>query len=159
MSAVSSQDIARHSLLRTERGTPMDQSVGSRNDQKTILVVDDDPFVLKFVSELLGDGRYNVLTASSGLSALQQSRDCCDDIHLLLSDFQMPGMSGIELAIQMSVDRPQLKVLMMSGFTGGMLVLNEGWHFLAKPFISSQLRALVSGLLFPEKSSRFSASA
>jgi DNA-binding NtrC family response regulator len=85
--------------------------------------------------------------------------DCCGEIHLLLSDFQMPGMSGIELATQMSVDRPQLKVLMMSGFTEGMLVLNEGWHFLAKPFIPSQLRALVSGLLFPERSSRFSPSA
>jgi len=135
----------------------MDQSPGSPNDQKTILVVDDDEGILKFVSELLSDGRYNVLTASSGVGALEQSRDCSHEIHLLLSDFQMPGMSGIELATKMSVDRPQLKVLMMSGFTGGMLVLNEGWHFLTKPFIPSQLRALVSGLLFPEKSSRFSA--
>ena len=136
----------------------MDKSARSPNDQETILVVDDDPVILKFVSELLSAGRYNVLTATSGLGALQQSKDCGGEIHLLLSDFQMPGMSGIELATQMSVDRPQLKVLMMSGFTGGMLVLNEGWHFLAKPFIPSQLRALVSGLLFPEKSSRFSAS-
>ena len=45
---------------------------------------------------------------------------------------------------------------MMSGFTSGMLVLYEGWHFLAKPFIASQLRAIVSGLLFPENGSRFS---
>ena len=137
----------------------MDQSPGSPNDQKTILVVDDDAAILKFVSELLDGGGYKVLRASSGVSALHQSRDCSGEIHLLLSDFQMPGMSGIDLATQMSVDRPQLKVLMMSGFTEGMLVLNEGWHFLAKPFIPSQLRALVSGLLFPEKSSRFSASA
>ena len=136
----------------------MDQSPGSPNGQKTILVVDDDAAILKFVSELLGDGRCNVLTATSGVDALHQARDCGGEIHLLLSDFRMPGMSGIDLATQMSVDRPQLKVLMMSGFTEGMLVLNEGWHFLAKPFIPSQLRALVSGLLFPEKSSRFSAS-
>ena len=136
----------------------MDQSPGSRSDRKTILVVDDDAAILKFVSELFGDGRYNVLTATGGVDALHQSRDCGGEIHLLLSDFQMPGMSGIELATQISVERPQIKVLMMSGFTGGMLVLNEGWHFLAKPFIPSQLRALVSGLVFPEKSSRFSAS-
>ena len=151
--------LARHSLPRTETGVPMDQSAGPPNNQKTILVVDDDAVVLKFVSELLREGKYDVLTATSGANALQQSRAYCGEIHLLLSDFQMPGMSGIELAIQISLDRPQLKVLMMSGFTEGMLVLNEGWHFLAKPFIPSQLRALVSGLLFPEKRSRFSTSA
>jgi DNA-binding response OmpR family regulator len=59
----------------------------------------------------------------------------------------MPVMSGIDLATELSLERPQLKVLMMSGFTGGMLILNEGWHFLAKPFIPSQLRALIVGLI------------
>jgi len=59
----------------------------------------------------------------------------------------MPGMTGIDLATQITVQRPQIKVLMMSGFPGGMLVLNEGWHFLPKPFIASQLRALVVGLI------------
>ena len=77
-------------------------------------------------------------------------------IHLLLTDFQMPEMDGIQLATAMSIDRPQLKVLMMSGFTGGMLVLNEGWHFLPKPFVSSQLLALVVGLVSPDQKSRFS---
>lgn len=61
-------------------------------------------------------------------------------------------MSGIQLATEMTTSRPNLKVLLMSGFTEGMLVLNEGWHFLAKPFIPSQLRALVTGLLYPDKS-------
>jgi len=132
---------------------------GSQEAQTTILVVDDNPDILRFVAEVLGDGRYNVLTAISGVEALQQSKDHGGEIHLLLSDFEMTGMNGIELATLMSVDRPQLKVLMMSGFNGGMLVLNEGWHFLAKPFIASQLRALVAGVLFPDKSSRFSGSA
>jgi hypothetical protein len=44
----------------------------------------------------------------------------------------------------------------MSGYTGGMLVLNDGWHFLPKPFIPSQLRVLVAGLISPAKS-RFEA--
>jgi len=42
----------------------------------------------------------------------------------------------------------------MSGFVGGMLVLNEGWHFLPKPFIASQLRLLVAGLVSPERDSK-----
>ena len=124
--------------------------------QRTILVVDDDPVILTFVSGLLVDAEYHVLTANSGAAALQRSKDYKGEIHLLLSDFQMPSMSGIELATQMSVDRPQLKVLMMSGFSEGMLVLNEGWHFLAKPFVPSQLRALILGLVFPDRGSRFS---
>ena len=127
-----------------------------QNHQKTVLVVDDDAAVLKSVSAILTDGNYKVLTASSGSAALEQSRDCKSDIHLLLSDFQMTGMNGVDLATQMSRDRPDLKVLLMSGFPDGMLVLNEGWHYLAKPFMPSQLRTLISGLVFPEKPSKFS---
>jgi hypothetical protein len=56
----------------------------------------------------------------------------------------------------MTAERPRLKVLLMSGFIGGMLVLNEGWHFLAKPFIASQLHALVAGMVSPDRPTRFS---
>jgi CheY-like chemotaxis protein len=127
-----------------------------KSDPKTILVVDDVPVVLSVVSKLLVAGGYRVLTAGTGSMGLAESRHFKGEIDLLLSDFQMPGMSGVDLATVMTVDRPQLKVLLMSGFTDGMLVLNEGWHFLAKPFIASQLRALVSGLVSPDSKSRFS---
>jgi DNA-binding NtrC family response regulator len=121
----------------------------THNSRATILVVDDDPAVLEVVSRLLVESRYNVLTGRSGEEGLRRSRDFKGQIHLLLSDFQMPHMSGIDLATAMTLERPGLRVLLMSGFTGGMLILNEGWHFLAKPFISSQLRALVAGLVPP----------
>jgi DNA-binding NtrC family response regulator len=133
----------------------MEQPLSPPYHQKTILVVDDDPVILQFVAGLMADIGYTVLTAISGETALEQSRGYKGEIHLLLSDFQMPAMTGIELATQISAERPRIKVLMMSGFTGGMLVLNEGWHFLAKPFIASQLRALVLGLVFPDRVSNF----
>jgi DNA-binding NtrC family response regulator len=148
--------MARHSLPRAERWSKVEQTPPPGKDQKTVLVVDGDPDVLRFVSEVLVDGNYNVLTARSGSLALERSRDFKSDIHLLLSEFQMTGMNGMDLATQMSRDRPQLQVLLMSGFPDGMLVLNEGWHFLAKPFIPSQLRTLIKGLVSPEKSSKFS---
>jgi hypothetical protein len=44
----------------------------------------------------------------------------------------------------MTLTRPQLEVPLTSGFTEGILVLNEGWHFLAKPFIPSQLLAQIT---------------
>jgi len=71
----------------------------------------------------------------------------------------MPGMTGIELATKITAQRPEIKVLLMSGFTGGMLVLNEGWHFLPKPFIPSQLRALIVGLVSPDEPSKYAARA
>ena len=118
-----------------------------RAEQKTILLVDDDPRILRSVSALLADDNYKVLTSSSGRDALQQSKAYKREIHLLLSDFQMPELSGVDLATQMTLERPKLKVLLMSGFTERSLVVNTGWHFLAKPFISSQLSALVVGLV------------
>src|ERR1700683_5537572 len=123
--------------------------------KKTILVVDDDPDVVTSVSGLLVDSEYDVLTASTGANALHQSRNFKGEINLLVSDFQMPGMPGVELATAITRERPQLKVLLMSGFPDGMLVLNEGWHFLPKPFVASQLRALVVGIVSPEKKSQF----
>jgi YesN/AraC family two-component response regulator len=99
---------------------------------------------------------YKVLTAANGLLGLQASRAEKGEIDLLLSDFEMPGMSGIDLATAVTIDRPEIKVLLMSAFNGGMLVLNEGWHFLAKPFVSSQLKALILGLVYPDRNSRFS---
>jgi len=135
----------------------VEQAPEIRN-KKTILVVDDDTELLTSVSAMLARN-YDVLIASSGEEGLQQSKDSKSEIHLLLSDFQMPGMTGIELATEITVQRPKIKVLLMSGFPGGMLVLNEGWHFLPKPFIPSQLRALVAGLVSPDKASSFSAEA
>jgi CheY-like chemotaxis protein len=137
----------------------MEQKPDTQIHQKTILVVDDDPVILKYVSDMLADGNWNILTASTGAEALQQEKDCKGELDLLLSDFQMPGMSGIELATKLTAERPQIKVLMMSGYTDGMLVLNEGWHFLSKPFVPSQLRSLISGLVFPDKPSIYAKSA
>jgi two-component system, cell cycle sensor histidine kinase and response regulator CckA len=122
--------------------------------EKTILVVDDDPAILQFISNFL-EQDYNVLTAASGQEALQVAKDCRRDLDLLLSDFEMPGMSGIQLATQLAVAAPNIKILLMSGFTGGTLVLNEGWHFMAKPFVPSQMTTLIRGLISPEIRTKF----
>jgi len=124
--------------------------------EKTILVVDDHAATLKSVCGFL-DHDYNVLHADNGKAALQRSKAFKPEIDLLLSDFQMAGMNGIELATQITAQRKRIRVLLMSGYPEGMLALNEGWHFLAKPFVPSQLRALIVGLIAPNKTSTFSA--
>jgi CheY-like chemotaxis protein len=134
----------------------MEQTPALKSPQQTVLVVDDEPANLELISSILKD-RYNVLTANNGKEALQQSKNFKDEIHLLLTDFEMPGTSGIDLATEITRQRPKIKVLLMSGYTGGMLVLNEGWHFLPKPFIASQLRTLILGLVAPDLKSKFAA--
>ena len=125
---------------------------GQAPSPRTILIVDGDVHILRLVAGFLRDRGHNILTAENGAAALALAKSHVGVIHLLLSDFEMSEMGGIELATALTLARPDIKVLMMSGFTGGMLVLNEGWHFLAKPFVASQLSALVTGLLFPDKS-------
>jgi CheY-like chemotaxis protein len=79
--------------------------------EKTILVVDDDAAILEYVSGFLGKN-YNVLTAASGQEALQVAKDCTTELDLLLSDFEMARMSGIELATQLTAARPKIKILL-----------------------------------------------
>ncbi len=123
--------------------------------RKTILIVDDDSQIVGLVSAILADQGFEIITAANGEEGMKKSRAFTGEIALLLTDFQMPAMSGIELATLLTATRPKIKVLMMSGFPDGMLILNEGWHFLAKPFVGSQLRSIVIGLVYPDKDSRF----
>jgi two-component system, cell cycle sensor histidine kinase and response regulator CckA len=118
-----------------------------RPEQQYILVVDDEGTIRNFVSNFLTLKGYNVLVAATGEEALQLSKDHQKPLHLLLSNIQMPGITGIELGARISRERPETRVMLMSGFEGGMLVLNEGWHFLHKPFVPSQMLGLIKALL------------
>jgi two-component system cell cycle sensor histidine kinase/response regulator CckA len=117
------------------------------NSEKTILFADDDGQLQNFVAALLHKCGYKVIVANDGKDALQKAREFDGIIHLLLSDVEMPGMSGIELAIQLNQERPDTKILLVSGLATGMLVLNNGWSFLPKPFMSDMLRDRVRDFL------------
>ncbi len=126
----------------------MDQITGLKHAEKTILIVDEDSINLAKVSQFL-HAQYNVLVAKTGAEGVTRSKEYQEEIHLLLAAFSMPEMTGMELASKINLQRPDIKVLLMSPFPDGMLVLNEGWHFLPTPFIESQLRTLVTGLIAP----------
>jgi len=72
-----------------------------------------------------------------------------DQKTILLSALDMEGINGLGLAAQLSMKWPNIKVLLMSECRGGTLVLNEGWHSLPRPFVVSQLNALILTLLTP----------
>jgi len=82
---------------------------------ETILIVDDDPQVLAIVGKML-EG-YGLLKAANAEEAVRVASGHAGPIHLLLTDVVMPGASGRELALQLGLQRPEMKVLYMTAFT------------------------------------------
>jgi DNA-binding NtrC family response regulator len=121
---------------------------------ETILVVDDVEMVRELVVQILRTANFNVLHADSGADALKLAADYTGTIDLLLSDVQMPGMTGPDLGETLKKARPDLHLMFMSGFTGGnLLVLNYGWAFIEKPFVPEKLVEMVNVVLHtPNKS-------
>jgi CheY-like chemotaxis protein len=81
----------------------------------TILLVDDQLVVLDVLAEMLQDLGHTVLAAGSGAAALARAADYPGVIDLLVTDVRMPGLSGPELAAQLTARRPGLRVLYLSG--------------------------------------------
>jgi len=87
-----------------------------RKKLKTVLVVDDDPSILRLIKEQLSDYEYLPIMASSGEEALEIASQKTH-IDLLLTDVKMPGINGIDLVRQFSTLYPETSVLFMSVFT------------------------------------------
>ena len=114
-----------------------------------VLVVDDDPLILKLVKEQLLTFGYQPILASSGEEALEIAKKNTS-IDLLLTDILMPGITGIDLAKQFSTLYPQVKILFMSGFTlpsSLYSIAGKGVAFLQKPFRTDALIAKMKFVL------------
>jgi DNA-binding NtrC family response regulator len=135
-----------------QKWTKHEMDSESPNSSKTILFADDDGQLQKFVAALLTKHGYHLILAANGLDALRKARAYEGVIHLLLSDIEMPGMTGIELAIQLGRERPDTKILLVSGLDSGLLVLNNGWQFLPKPFMADMLRDRIRDFLSEQAS-------
>ncbi len=111
---------------------------------ETILVVEDDGMVRRMLETMLSMGGYNVLSAASGAEALQVWKTQGSKVNLLLTDMVMPGgITGKELAEELRLERPTLRVLISSGYSselvsGGEALPPKTW-FLAKPYTPSEL--------------------
>jgi two-component system cell cycle sensor histidine kinase/response regulator CckA len=105
---------------------------------ETILLVDDEEQVLALGRRVLERVGYTVVTATDAQSAIQLANRFPGTIHLLLADMVLPGSSGRELAAELAIHRPAIKVLYISGTVddaiGRHQVLAPGTEFLQKPF-------------------------
>lgn len=127
-----------------------DLTGGSAPDaRKTVLVVDDNPMALLFFALALRRAGYRVLEARSSREA-QRIANEGQHIDLLLTDFQMPEMNGLELAIWLRETHPKIPVLVVTGspklaFTNGKF--NDTFVCREKTWLPSELTNTVAGML------------
>jgi PAS domain S-box-containing protein len=119
--------------------------------RETVLLVEDEETVRELTRQYLLTQGYEVLEAPGPAAALKISTIHPGTIHLLLTDVIMPGMNGPELALRVSAERPEIKVLYMSGYTENAIghngTLDPGIILLQKPFTLQTLTAKVREVL------------
>lgn len=120
---------------------------------ETILLVEDDPAVRGLMLQLLKRLGYEARVAHNGQEALAIASDSSLSFDMLVTDVVMPGMNGRELYERMRALRPRIKCLFISGYTQDIIahhgVLEEGLHYLGKPFTVAQLGKKLREILDP----------
>ena len=128
------------------------QKKKSVRGSETILFVEDEQSVRELVRDYLVAAGYCMLEASDGTQALKVAAAHPGPIHMLITDVVMPHLSGPELATKLTAQRPNLRVLFISGYTDDTVfrhgVLEGGVAFLQKPFnlkaLSQKIREVLT---------------
>jgi signal transduction histidine kinase/CheY-like chemotaxis protein/PAS domain-containing protein len=118
---------------------------------ETILVVEDDTFVRNFITQLLMQHHYRVISTASGKEAIAQGIQNDSRIDLIITDVILPDMNGKQIANSFYARDPQIKVLFISGYTENVItshgILIDGIHFLGKPFTAVELLTKIRTIL------------
>ncbi|MEE4137349.1 MAG: PAS domain S-box protein [Desulforhopalus sp.] len=127
------------SAWTTEKG----QERPAEHGHETILLVEDEPAILQMTTTMLTRLGYTVVAAATPGEAIRLAHEYLGRIDLLMTDVVMPEMNGRELAGNLLAHYPELKRLFMSGYTADIIahhgVLDEGMHFIQKPFSMKDL--------------------
>ncbi|MBF0204890.1 MAG: PAS domain S-box protein [Desulfamplus sp.] len=128
-----------------------DRKEPAEHGHETVLLVEDEPTILKMGKTMLESLGYKVLTADTPGKAISIAKEYAGEIALLITDVVMPEMSGRDLAVNILSRYPAIKCLFMSGYTADMIahngVLDQGVHFIQKPFSRNELAAKVRNAL------------
>jgi PAS domain S-box-containing protein len=138
------KSIARVNKEKVEEATP-------RGGSETVLLVEDEEVVRGLARRILEQAGYSVVEASKADEAIRFCEEHGNEVDLLLTDVVMPEMSGKELADRLKTQRPDLKMLFMSGYTDDAIVhhgvLDSSVEFIQKPFSPADLIEKVRDVL------------
>lgn len=118
--------------------------------KKTVMLVEEDPGILKMLTMVMREQGYTVLPINKSEDALPLGREYPDTINLLLTDVIMPMISGKKLAGSLRAAQPKIQVLYMSGYSRetmvcrGLIDASDG--FIQKPFLYKDLLAMLERL-------------
>jgi two-component system, cell cycle sensor histidine kinase and response regulator CckA len=136
---------------RTAESPRVAASVSAHVGNETILLVEDESGVRAFVRIALQRFGYRIIESDTAEAALILLKEYAAPIHLLLTDVVLPGMDGIELASHVTRERPDTRVLVMSGYARGAGSiggrLDPSIHLLEKPFTAQALLTKTRELL------------
>jgi two-component system, cell cycle sensor histidine kinase and response regulator CckA len=130
---------------------PQDVPKAARRASEVVLLVEDDDMVRHLVRDTLAREGYKLQDAATPLEAMKIAEEFKGTIHLLITDVIMPQVSGTELALNLRQQRPDMKVLYISGYTDNAIVnaglLQKEVAFLQKPFTPAVLVQKVQDVL------------
>ena len=126
-------------------------AVPAEQGHETILVVEDEPAMLRITTMMLRKQGYTTHSAASPDEAFRLAEQHAGKISLVLTDVVMPGMNGRDMVTKLASVYPNMRNLFMSGYTANVIahhgVLDEGYNFIQKPFSRMDLAAKVRKVL------------
>jgi CheY-like chemotaxis protein len=143
--------LPRHTGAKASRNLSPHLQEPEATGDETILVVEDEPAILRMTCMMLERLEYDVLPAGSPDAALALAKNHNKTIHLLLTDVVMPRMNGRDLAGELKILHPDVMFLFMSGYAADVISLqnlgNQNAGFIQKPFSINELAHKVRRIL------------
>jgi PAS domain S-box-containing protein len=128
-----------------------EEGIAYTGSGESILVVEDDEIVLRYLEDVLSENNYKIYKAENGAQARKIFEKEKENISLLLSDVIMPDINGIELAEELQKEKEDLKVILSSGYSdekaGRRKIKNKGFQFLQKPYGIENLLEKIRNIL------------
>jgi len=116
---------------------------------RKVLIVDDNPNMSSLLSEMLEIFDYESIRANDGLEAIEKVEQ--NDVSLVITDMRMPKMSGLDLLQKIKEKRPEMPVVVISGYAlddeGNNLLSSLADGFLNKPFKMSDIEELLNNVV------------
>jgi PAS domain S-box-containing protein len=127
------------------------KQINNEGSGETLLLVEDDPLVIKYLENTLAQKNYNILPAETGQRARSIFKKYKDKISILLTDAILPDVNGIELIEEFKEQKKDLKVILSSGFSRKKALssktTDDDYRFIQKPYGIKELLQIMQDLL------------